>query len=505
MTPLPPGSRVVAYARDSGGDEQERSVDQQIAEYQKLCAERGWVLTQTFTDRARPGSTLNRAGLEACLAHLRQTPRPCEGLLTWKLNRLARNQNESAYLRADLRTRGYDIISLADDIPDLGDLTFIFEDLLAWKAERDLRDLSTDIKRGLRSIVTARKPNGDYEGFAPGTPPTCYTRETVVIGVKRNGTPRTVSRWVPDPATWAQGQKAWAMRAAGHSLRAIHTVTKLFKTHYAYSTFFANPIYIGRFIFGGEVYENFVPPLCTPEQWAAVQIQVQARKAQAAQYHPRRANSPYTLSGLAHCANCQRRLVTRTSRHRVYRCPTCNQRWPAVTLEKSVVAHLDGVLGNPERLAQLAQIDHQRQAHAHAAQTAQAHALTQHIAALQKSIANLLDQLEHTPSPALRQRLAQREAELAQAQHDHQNLSTPPAPVPTHEHLQKISTAIRIIFENSDPAEIKILYNQITLRLELTKESGKLQYRLPLLTFGPERTQSDTLGALSIHTLDIAL
>lgn len=35
--PLPPGTRVLAYARDSGGAQQERSVDQQIAEIAAYC------------------------------------------------------------------------------------------------------------------------------------------------------------------------------------------------------------------------------------------------------------------------------------------------------------------------------------------------------------------------------------------------------------------------------------------------------------------------------------
>ena len=56
--PLPPGSRVAGYFRDSGGDEQERSVDQQRCVAGEYREQHHMVLVRIFADEARPGGTI---------------------------------------------------------------------------------------------------------------------------------------------------------------------------------------------------------------------------------------------------------------------------------------------------------------------------------------------------------------------------------------------------------------------------------------------------------------
>jgi len=58
---LPPGATVWAYFRDSGGEEQERSVGQQLDVAREYAARHGLHLTLTFTDAARKGSCIIRA------------------------------------------------------------------------------------------------------------------------------------------------------------------------------------------------------------------------------------------------------------------------------------------------------------------------------------------------------------------------------------------------------------------------------------------------------------
>ena len=320
--PFPAGSAIVTYARDSGGDEQERSVDQQHARYDAYAKQHELVIVARFSDRAKPGSsTVGRDGFEDLITYMhghgRRSDRPVAGVLLWKHNRFARNIDESQFFKADLRLRGFTLHFLADDIPDAGSATPIFETLLEWKAQQDLKDISTDAKRGLMALVTMCKPDGTPEGFAPGRPPTCFMREQVKIGVKRNGQPRLVSRWIPDPATWERGRQAWAMRAAGASLSAIHQAVRLFKGESSYHTFYSNEIYLGVFNFGGARIEGFVPPLATQAQWDIVQ---EMRRDELAKYekrwgpsgHPRQAFSRYLLSGLCTCARCGSSLVGNT-------------------------------------------------------------------------------------------------------------------------------------------------------------------------------------------------
>ncbi|HRF71763.1 MAG TPA: recombinase family protein [Accumulibacter sp.] len=317
--PFPADSAIVTYARDSGGDEQERSVDQQQAEYAAWARIHELVIVAQFSDRARPGSTIvGRDGFEAMMAFMHShgplSDNPVRGLLLWKHNRFARNLDESQFFKADLRRRGFLLHFLADDIPDAGTATPIFETLLEWKAAQDLRDISSDAKRGLLALVSMRREDGTPEGFAPGRPPTCFTRQVVQIGVKRNGQPRLVSRWVPDTASWDRGRQAWAMRAAGASLSAIHDATRLFKSKSNYHAFFANEIYRGVFVFGGSRIENFVPALATQDQWDIVQAMRAKEDANRKERwhpdrHPRQAYSRHLLSGLCTCTRCGSNLI----------------------------------------------------------------------------------------------------------------------------------------------------------------------------------------------------
>lgn len=61
--PLPPGARVVAYYRDSGHADQERSVPQQRRAAEAYCEQHQVVLLRAFADEARPGGSVEQ-GLE---------------------------------------------------------------------------------------------------------------------------------------------------------------------------------------------------------------------------------------------------------------------------------------------------------------------------------------------------------------------------------------------------------------------------------------------------------
>lgn len=473
-TPLQPGARLVAYARDSGGDQQETSVDQQISAYQDYCAKHGYILLHTYADRAKPGSTtVGRKQLEALLAYLNETPRPCDGLLAWKRNRLARDPDDANYFKSGLRRRGYTLIFIADDVPaNLGDAEGVFEAFLDWKAKQDLKDISVDVKRGLASIVSRRRTDGTYEGFAPGVPPKCFKREPVVIGRRRNGEEHTVSRWVPDPETWELGKQAWAMRAGGASLEAIHKATRLFRTPASYSTFFSNHIYLGEFKFGDQTYEGFVPALCDRAQWDAVATLRTAAADHQAQRHPRRVTSRFLLSGLIHCPKCDALLrgeTSGTNRWRSYVCPGChNPRYAAGALEKGITDILLDQIFTPAQMQALQDGLHDQDARdANAAAIARKR---KQLTAIKRGINHLLDMVEAgtlSGEPA-RARLAAREkeqndltAEIAQLEHQ---LATVPKPL-TPDQLAALAENFRTELLSGDPERSRRVIHAFVTRL----------------------------------------
>src|SRR3989304_10184891 len=70
--PLPPGTHVVVYCRDSGGEEQDRSVAQQVEVAREYCAHHSLILERTFIDEAKLSSNTDKRGaLQDMLAELR--------------------------------------------------------------------------------------------------------------------------------------------------------------------------------------------------------------------------------------------------------------------------------------------------------------------------------------------------------------------------------------------------------------------------------------------------
>jgi DNA invertase Pin-like site-specific DNA recombinase len=151
--PFSTGDLVAGYFRDSGGDEQDLSVDRQIAEFRRWLTEHQLQEGQLFADRAKPGSTMiGRQDFQAMMRHFRSGQAEEKGVVVWRSNRFGRNVNDNQFNKADLRRRGYILHSLTDNIPS-DQYGQHIEYLLDWKDEQFLEALSEDVISGLRHIV----------------------------------------------------------------------------------------------------------------------------------------------------------------------------------------------------------------------------------------------------------------------------------------------------------------------------------------------------------------
>lgn len=340
--PLPPGTHVVAYCRDSGGDEQDRSVGQQADTIREYCLHHNLVLDQVYLDEARLSSnTDKREALQEMLLDLRRQfkrindrykrerlvkERPF-GVVFWKSNRLGRDSIEATNIKTDLRLRGITIIDLVTSA-NTGNAAMdaLIEAFQSWQDEQLLDEISDNAKRGLADLVSKRdddpeflkynpgwKSTGGYIGLTPAPPPMGFKRESLQIGIfhrkkgRAAGTPRIMNRLVPDPATWDRCYLAWKMRHEGSQIGDIHKATKLFKNTNGYTTFFDNRIYIGEYEYGGKTYVDFVPAMI-PKEWFDLEQERRAERAHKVagekvrpEYEPRRVSSEHLLSGLVFC------------------------------------------------------------------------------------------------------------------------------------------------------------------------------------------------------------
>lgn len=299
---LPPGSVVDSYRRDSGGSRQEKSTAQQLSEIRAFCKQYGLQLRHAFVDDAKSGgSTAGRDDFNRMMELYRQEEDRPAGLLLWNYARFARDFDDAVYFKALLRKWQIAVHSMNDAIPEgpYGRIVELFIDL---SDEEKRRQTSADTKRGLHDLVR-------LHGCVPGSPPTGFKRERVVIGRHRDGDPRVAHRWIPDPELAPRILKAFQMRASGATLGQIHGETHVLGSINSYATFWPNKIYIGTLEFGDQVYEHYCEPIVPQAIFLEVQRRQNGFQRQRAMKsgsidHPRRASSRFLLSGLARCGRC---------------------------------------------------------------------------------------------------------------------------------------------------------------------------------------------------------
>ena len=424
-SPFPPGSHVAAYFRDSGGDTQELSIQQQEAAFRAWCAEHGLIPGQVFTDAARPGSSVvSRTGFQDMMHHFR-TGAPEAGLVIWSYSRFARDFDDAQFYRADLRRRGYIFHSMNDEIPD-GPIGRFFEAAIDWKNEQFLEDLSRDVKRGLHDLV-------QRYGAMPGTPPRGFMRQPITIGRRRDGRDHVAHRWAPDPEKIPLVRQAFAMLLDGRSLIEIQNSTHLYGSINSWTTFFRNKIYMGTLEFGSLTIENYCEPIVDEQTWAAAQAVI-ARRARRAHlsgdnpHHPRRNGDIYILSGLVYCAQCGSPLFGSSERARRpggydyrYERYVCSRRYrnrdcqaegiPRIYLDDLVKNTVIEYILSPQNLASRQAILLQSESQRQAELDAQAAVLRSQLGAARRRIANITETLaEQGSSRALLAKLVDLEA-----------------------------------------------------------------------------------------------
>ena len=371
---------LVAYLRDSGGDEQELSLGQQENEVRRWAQENGHIISRFFRDEARPGSSVvGRDAFLRMMDHFRQPETAETGVVIWKYSRFARDFDDSQFYKADIRRRGYKIYSIKDNIPEGPEGRF-FEAAIDWMNQRFLADLSSDVKRGLSHIVRTY-------GAVPGTPPTGFMRQPVEIGKRRDGTPHILHRWVPNPELAPTIRKAFELRAQGKTYGQIMREIPGIVAKNTLTDLLTNKLYIGVLEYGGKVYPEYCEPLVDLVTWDAVQKlrrlheNRQHLSSDAGIMNIRRRTSIHILSGLAYCARCGSPLCAHPSKqkngsyYQRYACTRAKRREdcdarliPGQVLDDAVLDTIErGILkpGNLEEIYKIA-MDGQRQVAAEA-------------------------------------------------------------------------------------------------------------------------------------------
>ena len=275
------------YARKSTDveDKQVLSIEAQLNELRVLAKKENLTITQEFIEK-RTAKMPGRPIFNEMVKRIEKGE--AEGIICWKLDRLARNPVDGGQIQwllqesviKDIRThdRSY---SPTDNV--------LMMSVEFGMANQFIRDLSTNTKRGLRAKVK--------RGEFPGTAPTGYQndvrKKSIVIDRKKGKIIKEAFEF------YAQGNSR--LEDIGNFLyqKGVKSLqgNRFHKDRVKY--ILTNPFYYGHFNYGGEIHEGKHTPLISKKLFDKVQEVILERG------HPMKPrNEPKAFSGLLHCATC---------------------------------------------------------------------------------------------------------------------------------------------------------------------------------------------------------
>ena len=318
------------YARKSTDveDKQVLSIEGQLQELRSLAKSEGLEILTEFTE-SRTAKVPGRPIFNDMMSRIQRGE--AQGIICWKLDRLARNPVDDGLVRWLLQQGTIQRIATPEKSyypPD----NVLLMSVEFGMANQFIRDLSSNTSRGLRQKARM--------GIFPGTAPVGYLNDvrakTIVIDRKKNkaviaaielyakGNSRyeDISRFL-----FENGVKSW------HG-NALHKDQIKF--------ILTNPFYYGHFRYGGEIYEGRHTPLISKALFDKVQTIIEKRG------HPQKTDKePKPLCGLLRCGECGCMITAEEQKgHTYYRCTKkgtiCSQ--PFIR-EEALSAELSDVMG----------------------------------------------------------------------------------------------------------------------------------------------------------------
>ncbi|NNM84001.1 recombinase family protein [Candidatus Parcubacteria bacterium] len=297
-------SQYFLYARKSTDveDRQVLSIEGQLAELRALAKREGLEIAAEYIEK-RTAKMPGRPVFNEMLSRIQQGE--AQGIICWKLDRLARNPVDGGQISWLLQQGTIRHIQTHDRSHVSNDNVLMMS-VEFGMANQFIRDLSANTTRGLHHKARL--------GYFPGTAPIGYLNDvrakTIVVDRKKskhvraafelyakgNSRLEDISKFLYD-----NGVRSWGGLAL-HKDRVRFILT--------------NPFYYGQFRYGNEIYEGKHTPLITKELFDKVQRVIERRG------HPQKPEKqPKVFCGLLRCGECGCMITAEIQKgHTYYRC-----------------------------------------------------------------------------------------------------------------------------------------------------------------------------------------
>lgn len=363
--------KAALYARASSEKQAEKdlSLPAQLKTLREYALKRNWTIVEEFIDEAESARTADRPAFQRMITSAKLKEPPFQIILVWKLNRFARNREDSIIYKSLLRKRGIQIISINENL-DEGPTGKLLEGIIESIDEFYSANLSQDTIRGLKENAMRGFWNG-------GVPPYGYTFEFVKVNTN------TKRRLTLKENEAKIVKEMFAMSLKGEGIKdiakkfnreGIHKRTGRPWSNTTVSYVLRNPIYTGN-LYWHEARHNpnaenpviTIPnthPMIIPEYvFQQVRKKIYARTRQV--INSRVLTSPHLFSGFLRCKKCGRSMTcvpAKSGKYTYYTCQTymkngrdyCNQKMlPAKKIEPLVISTLKDIVLSEENLKQL--------------------------------------------------------------------------------------------------------------------------------------------------------
>ena len=327
------------YCRKSSEaeDRQILSIDSQVTELKRYAARKNIKISSVFTE-AKSAKAPGRPVFNSMMERLYRGE--VDGILCWKLDRLARNPVDGGAIIWAMKEHEVKIITPFQTYGQSED-NVVWMYLEFGMAQKYVDDLSKNVKRGLRTKAEM--------GWRPGLTPPGYMNQL-------NNEGHTVI--VKDPKRFDLIRKCWDLLLTGkYSIAEVRDIANTawgFKTErgnpLASSTtysIFSNPFYHGihEYPKGSDAWHiGRHTPMVTEEEYDAVQSHLARSKRMP------RNRKTFAFSGLIDCGSCGG-AVTAEEKLQII-CPVCKLKFSYKSKEncprcRTVIADMK----NPTRLA----------------------------------------------------------------------------------------------------------------------------------------------------------
>jgi len=300
--------KAVLYGRYSSHSQKDASIEQQFRECREYARRKGIEIIGEYADHAISGQTDQRPEFQRMIRDSKRGR--FQYVITWKVDRFARNRYDSATYKARLKASGVSVLYAKEDIPE-GPEGILLESVLEGSAEYYSANLAQNIRRGMEDNARECKVNGHkLLGYRPG-PDGRYEEDPATAPIVRLIFERYNAGVTQSEITKELNEKG-LKTVRGYAFDK-NSLTRILK----------NEKYLGIYIFGDIRIEGGMPQIIDRETFDAVQLKLARNKRAPAH---RWDIADYQLTGKIFCGKCGAQMVGRAgtsktgAKHNYYAC-----------------------------------------------------------------------------------------------------------------------------------------------------------------------------------------